>query len=191
MNIEKWLEIFKDNDALLEGHFLLTSGKHSNKYLQCAKLLQHPNISEIICKELSKEYIDLNIDVIIGPALGAIILSYELARHLHARSIFAEREEGIMKLRRGFKIEKGEKVLIVEDVITTGGSVKEIMNIVEDYGGEIVGVAGIVDRSNGIINLGVPINTILKMNIEAFEPDNCPLCKEVIPLVKPGSRKIN
>ncbi|AZT90328.1 orotate phosphoribosyltransferase [Caldicellulosiruptor changbaiensis] len=190
MNESAYLQMFKDTDALLEGHFLLTSGKHSSKYLQCAKILQYPNLADAICKDLAKNFVGQEIDVVIGPAIGAIILSYELARQLNCRSIFAEREDGIMKLRRGFKIEEGEKVLVVEDVITTGGSVKEIIEIVKENGGEIVGVAGIVDRSGGKLDLGYPLKTLLTLEIETYEPDDCPLCREGIPIVKPGSRKM-
>jgi len=190
MNESAYLQMFKDTDALLEGHFLLTSGKHSSKYLQCAKILQYPNLAEAICKDLAKNFEGQEIDVVIGPAIGAITLSYELARQLNCRSIFAEREDGIMKLRRGFKIEEGEKVLVVEDVITTGGSVKEVIELVKESGGEIVAVAGIVDRSGGKVDLGYPLKTLLTLNIETYEPDNCPLCREGILLVKPGSRKI-
>jgi len=190
MNELAYLQMFKDTDALLEGHFLLTSGKHSSKYLQCAKILQYPNLAEAICKDLAKNFEGQEIDVVIGPAIGAITLSYELARQLNCRSIFAEREDGIMKLRRGFKIEEGEKVLVVEDVITTGGSVKEVIELVKESGGEIVAVAGIVDRSGGKVDLGYPLKTLLTLNIETYEPDNCPLCREGILLVKPGSRKI-
>ncbi len=190
MNESAYLQMFKDTDALLEGHFLLTSGKHSSKYLQCAKILQYPNLADAICKDLAKNFVGQEIDVVIGPAIGAIILSYELARQLNCRSIFAEREDGIMKLRRGFKIEEGEKVLVVEDVITTGGSVKEIIEIVKENGGEIVGVAGIIDRSGGKVDLGYPLKTLLTLEIETYEPDDCPLCREGIPIVKPGSRKM-
>jgi len=190
MNELAYLQMFKDTDALLEGHFLLTSGKHSSKYLQCAKILQYPNLAEAICKDLAKNFEGQEIDVVIGPAIGAITLSYELARQLNCRSIFAEREDGIMKLRRGFKIEEGEKVLVVEDVITTGGSVKEVIELVKESGGEIVAVAGIVDRSGGKVDLGYPLKTLLTLNIETYEPDTCPLCREGIPLVKPGSRKV-
>ncbi|WAM30597.1 orotate phosphoribosyltransferase [Caldicellulosiruptor naganoensis] len=190
MNESAYLQMFKDTDALLEGHFLLTSGKHSSKYLQCAKILQYPNLAETICKDLAKNFAGQEIDVVIGPAIGAITLSYELARQLNCRSIFAEREDGIMKLRRGFKIEEGEKVLVVEDVITTGGSVKEVIEIVKESRGEIVAVAGIVDRSGGKVDVGYPLKTLLTLNIETYEPDSCPLCREGIPLVKPGSRKV-
>lgn len=189
MQESKYVKMLKDVDALLEGHFLLTSGKHSSKYLQCAKILQYPNLGEVICKDLAKFYCDTSVDVVIGPAIGAVILSYEMARHLDARSLFAEREDGIMRLRRGFKIEEGEKVLVVEDVITTGGSVSEIIEIVKEYKGEIVGIAGIVDRSGGKVKFEYPLKTLLTLNIENYEPHECPLCKEGIPLIKPGSRK--
>lgn len=184
-------KIFKDSQALLEGHFLLTSGKHSDRYFQCAQVLQHPQLTVKLCQELSAPFKDKAIDVVVGPAIGGIIVTYEMARQLGVRGIFAEREKGVMQLRRGFAITLGEKVLVVEDVITTGGSVLEVMDLVRQAGGEIVGVAVLVDRSGGKVDLGVPIQSLLTLEAQVYPPEDCPLCQNGLPIVKPGSRTGN
>ncbi len=184
------LEIFKKTGALLEGHFLLTSGRHSNKYFQCAKVLQYPEYTEQICKIIAEFFKDYKIDTVISPAMGGIIVGQEVARQLNKRSIFAEREDKKLILRRGFTIEPGEKMLVCEDVVTTGGSVFEVIDIVKENGGEVVGVGYIVDRSNGKVNFGFPQKSTMKMDVISYSPEECPLCKENIPLVKPGSRKV-
>ena len=148
--------IFKETGLMLEGHFLLTSGRHSNRYMQCAKLFQYPVYSEMICKDLAKRFEGQQIDLVVGPAVGGIIMSYEMARQINVPNIFAERENGNMTLRRGFTIPKGAKVLVVEDVVTTGGSVREVMDIVANSEAEVVGVCVVVDRSGGKIDFGVP-----------------------------------
>ncbi|MDD3705723.1 MAG: orotate phosphoribosyltransferase [Clostridiaceae bacterium] len=176
--------------ALQTGHFLLTSGKHSNKYMQCAKIFQHPDISSEISKDLAEKYDSYEIDIVIGPAVGGIILAYEVARQLEVRALFAERENGVMTLRRGFEIKPGSRVLVVEDVITTGGSVKEVIDVVRSAGGEVVGVAGVVDRSGGKVIFDVPFKSAIKIDIETFEPEDCPLCKSGSAAIKPGSRNI-
>lgn len=182
--------ILEKSGALQTGHFLLTSGKHSNKYMQCAKIFQHPEISSEISKDLAEKYDSYEIDIVIGPAVGGIILAYEVARQLEVRALFAERENGVMTLRRGFEIEPGSKVLVVEDVITTGGSVKEVIDVVRSAGGEVVGVAGVVDRSGGKAIFDVPFKSAIKIDIETFEPQDCPLCKSGSAAIKPGSRNI-
>lgn len=187
---ERVLEVLKEAGVLLEGHFLLTSGRHSNKYLQCAKIFQYTKYSEELCKALAEKYKDANIDVVIGPAIGAIQMSYEVSRWLGVKNIFAERDNGFMTLRRGFAIEKGQKVLIVEDVVTTGGSVKEVINIVKEAEGEVVGVGAVVDRTGGKIDFGTRFESVISMAVESYEVDSCPLCKQGIPYNKPGSRKI-
>ena len=187
---EKVLEIFKETHVMLEGHFLLTSGRHSNRYMQCAKLFEHPDYSELFCKELAGKFAGEKIDLVIGPALGGVIISYEVSRALRVRNIFAERENGVMTLRRGFTIEPGMRVLVVEDVITTGGSVKEVAKLVEAAGAEVVGIGVVVDRSNGKVDLGYRTEAILSMEVESFEAAECPLCKQGLPFVKPGSRQI-
>lgn len=184
------LEILKEAGVLLEGHFLLTSGKHSNKYLQCAKIFQYTKYSEELCRDLAGKFKNDNVDVVIGPAIGAIQMSYEVSRWLGVKNIFAERENGKMTLRRNFTIEKGQKVLVVEDVITTGGSVKEVIEIVKELGGEIVGVGVIVDRSGGKIDFGSKLESVITMEVESYEPESCPLCQQGVPVVKPGSRKM-
>ncbi|MGE4283995.1 MAG: orotate phosphoribosyltransferase [Clostridia bacterium] len=190
MTQERVLEVLKEAGVLLEGHFLLTSGRHSNKYLQCAKIFQYTKYSEELCKALAEKYKDANIDVVIGPAIGAIQMSYEVSRWLGVKNIFAERDNGFMTLRRGFAIEKGQKVLIVEDVVTTGGSVKEVINIVKEAEGEVVGVGAVVDRTGGKIDFGTRFESVISMAVESYEVDSCPLCKQGIPYNKPGSRKI-
>lgn len=181
-------EMLKETEAFLEGHFLLSSGKHSDGYVQCAKLLMYPDKAEKAIKEIVKKLEGVDFDIVVGPAMGGIIVSYELGRQTGKQSIFAERENGEMKLRRGFTIEKGQKVLIAEDVVTTGKSAYEAIKVVEEAGGEVIGIGCIVDRSNGDIKY--PVYSAVKLNINTYESDNCPLCKENIPIVKPGSRKI-
>lgn len=188
---EQVLAILKEREAVLEGHFLLTSGRHSDRYVQCAKLFQYADTSEIICKELAEKFEGEKIDVVVGPALGGVIMAYEMGRQLGVRNIFAERENGNMTLRRGFKVEKGERVLVCEDVVTTGGSVKEVIALLSDMGAEIVGVGSVVDRSNGKVDFGVPFHAVLSMEVTSYEADNCPLCREgKIPAIKPGSRSL-
>jgi orotate phosphoribosyltransferase len=186
---EEILGIFKKHNALKEGHFLLTSGRHSNRYLQCALVLQNPAVAAKLCGQLVKRLPAQEVDVVIGPALGGVTLAYEIARQLGSVALFAERENNVMTLRRGFSIAKGAKVLVVEDVITTGGSVKETIKVVEDMGGEVVGVASLVDRSGGKIDLGYPLSSLLPIEVVSYPTEECPLCKEGLPLVKPGSRK--
>jgi len=188
---EEILELFKKHQALKEGHFLLTSGRHSNRYLQCALVLQYPAVAEKLCRQLIKKIkiAIQDIDIVIGPAIGGITLAYEIGRQLGAVALFAEREDKVMTLRRGFSIPQGAKVLVVEDVITTGGSVKETIQVVKEYGGEVVGVASLVDRSGGKVDLGYPLYSLLSMEVVSYEADACPLCQEGLPIVKPGSRK--
>ena len=184
-------KIFKETGALLEGHFLLTSGRHSNQYFQCAKVLQYPDYTSEVCSLIAGHYKDFHIDTVIAPAMGGMIVGYEVARQLNKRSIFTERENKEMTLRRGFSLDKGEKVLVCEDVITTGGSVKEVIDIVKKFDAQIVGVASIVDRSNGKVDFGYPLFSTLKLDVVSYEADDCVLCKDgIIDLVKPGSRKV-
>ncbi|HSD64537.1 MAG TPA: orotate phosphoribosyltransferase [Ignavibacteriaceae bacterium] len=190
LNENSILEIFKKTGALLEGHFLLTSGRHSNIYFQCAKVLQYPDYTEEVCKIIADYFRDYEIDTVISPAMGGIIVGQEVARQLNKRSIFAEREDKKLVLRRGFTIKPGEKVLVCEDVVTTGGSVFEVIDIVKDNGGLVVGVGYIVDRSNGKVDFGYPQKSTIKMEVISYLPEECPLCKQNIPVVKPGSRKL-
>ena len=187
---EKVMDIFLKSEALLNGHFLLTSGRHSNQYFQCAKVLQFPLYTEQVCRSITDFFKEYEIETVIAPAMGGIIVGYEVARQLGKRAIFAEREEKALVLRRGFSLRPGEKVLVCEDVVTTGGSVFEVIDIVKNSGAEVVGVGYIVDRSNGKVQFGVPQVSTLKLEVVSFTPEECPYCKEGMPVVKPGSRKI-
>lgn len=190
INKERVKEIFHDLKVLRQGHFLYTSGKHGDCYMQCARLLEQPKYAGEIIKGLADEFKGDNIDIVVGPAIGGIAISYEFARQLNTLSFFAEREDSIMKLRRGFQIPQGARVLVVEDVITTGGSVKEVMDVVNNEGGQVVGVAVIVDRTGGKIDFGTKFVSAYSQVLKSYDADECPLCKEgKLPLEKPGSRK--
>lgn len=184
------IEIFKKSNALLTGHFRLTSGRHSGQYMQCAQVLQYPEYAAKLCADLAEKFAGTKIDLVVGPAMGGIIVAYEVGRALGVKAFFTEREQGVMTLRRGFAIEPGQKVLVTEDVVTTGGSVREVMDVVRAQGGEVVGVALLVDRSNGKVDFGVKTEAIFSMEIESYEPEDCPLCKQGLPVVKPGSRQV-
>ncbi|MFA3781950.1 orotate phosphoribosyltransferase [Melioribacteraceae bacterium 4301-Me] len=182
------LNIFLKTNALLNGHFLLTSGRHSNQYFQCALVLQYPHYNEIICKLIADFFKKYEVDTVISPAIGGICVGQEVARQLNKRFIFAERENNKMTLRRGFQIFPNEKILICEDVVTTGGSVFEVMDIIKENKAITVGIGMIVDRSNNKVKFGVPQFSTLQLDVVSYLPDECPLCKSNIPLVKPGSR---
>lgn len=182
------IDTLKEVDALLEGHFLLSSGKHSNRYCQCAKLLQYPDKSEKVLKVVRDKLKNVDFDIIVGPAMGGIVVAYELARQLGKPGIFSERVDGNMTFKRGFEIKKGQKVLISEDVITTGKSSLEVAEIIKNAGAEVVALACIVDRSS--IDIPYPVYSAVKLEIESYDADKCPLCKEGIPYIKPGSRNI-
>jgi orotate phosphoribosyltransferase len=186
---EEILTIFRETGVLKEGHFLLTSGRHSARYLQCAQALKHPDIAAKLCRLLTEELEEKELDLCIGPAMGGIIVAYEMARSLGVPALFAEREGGAMTLRRGFAVKPGEKVLVVEDVITTGGSVREVMEVVQNSGGLVTEVAVLVDRSGGSAVFDVPLRSLLTLAVESYAPAECPLCRQGLPLVKPGSRK--
>ncbi len=174
--------------ALQNGHFRLTSGLHSEVYMQCAKLFEHPKESAELCALLVEDFSHLGVQTVVGPAIGGIILAYEVARTLGVRNIFAERENGKMIFRRGFSVASGEKVLVVEDVVTTGGSVKEVLGLLRAAGADIVGVGSIVDRSGGRADFGVPFFPLMTMRATTWEEKDCPLCKAGKQIVKPGSR---
>ncbi len=183
------LDILKECEAFLQGHFLLSSGRHSNAYCQMAKLQQYPDKTQIIINEVAKKLIDTEIDVIVGPAMGGIVYAYELGRQMNKRSIFTERVDNEMTLRRGFEINKGEKCLIMEDVVTTGISSLETKRVIEQWGGQCIGIACVVDRSKGTSPIPV-IASAFCLNLDTYTPEECPICKEgKQPLVKPGSRK--
>ncbi|QQK07696.1 orotate phosphoribosyltransferase [Miniphocaeibacter halophilus] len=182
------VELLKESDALLTGHFLLSSGKHSDKYVQCAKLLQYPEKAEEVCQVLKEKLKDEKIDIVVGPAMGGIIIAYELGRALGVPAIFTERENNEMTLRRGFEIKEGQNVLVVEDVVTTGKSSLETIKVIEDYGGKVVGIASLVDRTGGK-DIGTKLFSAVALEINTYDKENCPLCEKNIELVKPGSRK--
>lgn len=182
------LNIFKDTGALLEGHFILTSGKHSSRYFQCAKVLQYPEYLTAFSIMIADEFEDQKPDVVISPAIGGIVLGTEVGTQLGCRTIFSERKNGAMVIRRGFNLERDEKVLIVEDVITTGGSVKEVMNLVEKANAKILGIGVLVDRSNEDAKLHNNQYSIIKLKAESYHEDEIPDDLNAIPIQKPGSR---
>jgi orotate phosphoribosyltransferase len=184
------MRIFRETKVWQEGHFLLTSGRHSGEYIQCARVLQYPRFTETLCFELAKRFKGEEIDVVAAPAVGGIIIAYEVAKILQTRAIFAERENGKMVFRRGFEIDEDEKVLVVEDVITTGGSVREVIQAVRACGGDIRGAGVFVDRSGGKVSFDTRVEALLNVTIKTYSPEECPLCREQKPLLKPGSRRL-
>ena len=185
------LERFRRSGALLEGHFRLSSGLHSNTYLQCALVLQDPRDAAELGHALATRIRAAGVDpeLVISPALGGIVVGHEVARGLGVRAIFAERHAGALTLRRGFSIApSGERVLVVEDVVTTGGSTRETMDVARAAGGVVVGAASIIDRSDGTVRLGVPLETLARLAVPSYQADDCPLCRQGAPIVKPGSR---
>ena len=187
-NQQYLLNLFKQTGALLEGHFQLTSGLHSSLYLQCALVLQYPEHADFIGRALAARFGDDRVDAVVAPAIGGIIVAHETARAIGARALFAEREAGVMTLRRGFRLSRGERVLVVEDVVTTGGSTRETIQAVIDADGVVVGAGSIVDRSDGAADVGVRRQALLSLDVTAYQPEECPLCKDGVPAVKPGSR---
>lgn len=183
------VQIFEQHHALLTGHFKLSSGLHSEKYLQCALVLQYPDIAGRLAKALAAAFAAEKIGVVVGPALGGVTLAYEVARALGVRGIFTERQEGAMTLRRGFAIQKGERVLVCEDVVTTGGSTKEVMAVVTAAGGIVAGVGSVIDRSDADPAFGVRFASLAKVKVRTYVPEACPLCRAAVPVTKPGSRK--
>lgn len=190
--MDKTLELLKKSDALLEGHFILSSGKHSNKYIQCAKLIENPvyceEVANIIGEKLKEKGIE--VDLCVGPAMGGVIISYELARALGVNAIFTERENGRMTLRRGFEIKEGMKVIIVEDVITTGKSSFETVDVIRSCGAEVLALTSIVNRSNKDEINGLPIISATKIDVDTWDEDEIPDKLKNIPATKPGSRSL-
>jgi orotate phosphoribosyltransferase len=180
--------MFKQSGALLNGHFRLTSGLHSSTYFQCALVLQYPQYCRQIAGQIVDHFSPGKIDVVISPAVGGIVIGQEVGRQLDVRTIFTERKDDTMMLRRGFSITPGENVLVCEDVVTTGGSVFEVIEIAKQAGANITGVGFIVDRSGGRVKFGPDQYSLVALSVENFDPVNCPLCKQNIPLTKPGSR---
>jgi len=190
MTNQEILNIFNQTGGRLEGHFLLTSGRHSGEYMQCAKLFVDPEMSEKLCSALAKKMDNIKADFIVSPAIGGIVMGYEMARQLKCKNYFAERVNGEFELRRGFEIKEGQKIVVVEDVVTTGGSVKEVISLMKALGATVIAVASIVDRSNGNVDFGYPYYSLLSMDIKSYDKEDCPLCKTEMPLVKPGSRNV-
>jgi orotate phosphoribosyltransferase len=190
MTQEDIIDIYRKSGALLEGHYELSSRLHSPSYLQSALVLQYPEYASMLCKRLAEVFKDRKIEVVIAPALGGIIVAYEAARHLNVRAVFAEREKGELTLRRGFNIKEGERTLVVEDVITTGISVKETIEVVEKNKGMLVGVGSLIDRSGGKAEIGHPYHSLVVLNVPAYKPTDCPLCKSGKKITKPGSRDL-
>lgn len=190
MEPDEVMDILRATGAVKEGHFQLASGRHSGMYVEKFMVLQYPQYTERLCRGIADHFRPQNIQVVAGPTTGGIILSYETARQLGTRGIFAEREEsGERRFRRGFGIRPGERVLIVDDILTTGGSVREVVEAVERLNATIVGIGVLVDRSNGTVNFGYPLYPLLTLNIETWPAGECPLCRQGMPLVKPGTTK--
>lgn len=188
MTEKEVLEIYERTGGLLRGHFLLSSGLHSDVYLQSALVLQHPTHAEALCRELAKPFKGNGVQVVLAPAIGGILVAHEVARALGARCLFGEREDGVMRLRRGFSLEHGERCLVVEDVITTGGSTREVIRVVEDAKAVLVGVCALIDRSGGTAQFPVKKAALATLTVPTYKPEDCPLCKTGTPAVKPGSR---
>jgi orotate phosphoribosyltransferase len=188
MTQDEVLQVFRDTGALLQGHFVLRSGLHSRQFFQCALALQHMPTVEKLGGALAAKVRDLGVVTVVSPAMGGLVLGQEVARQLGVRFIFVEKEDGRLVLRRGFKISPGEKVLVVEDVITKGGRVQETLDIVRANQGEVLGVAMAVDRSGGQVDFGLPLFSLIALNVETYDPKNLPADLAALPAVKPGSK---
>jgi len=191
-HLYSWLDdpetVFAETGVILEGHFLLTSGRHSNRFMQCSQLLQYPEYVETVGSNMASPFREEGIETVIGPAMGGVVLAYEVARQLGARAIYAEPEGSNMVLRRGFKVDRGERVLVVEDAVSTGGSVQKVIDLLHSLAAEPIGVSVIFDRSSGKVDFGLPTSSVFAMEIESYDPDDCPMCKEGIPLEKPKGK---
>ena len=195
MTRDELLDLFRRSGALLEGHFRLTSGLHSPGYLQCALVLQQPEHAEMLGRAIAAVAAPLRATVVLSPALGGVVIGHEVGRALGVRAIFAERQDGALMLRRGFTLSENDRVLVVEDVLTTGGSTRETMQVARASGAQVAGAASIVDRSPSAGegqagHLGVPFHALLAISLPTYEPDACPLCAQGLPVVKPGSRPV-
>jgi len=194
MNDQEALQHFRDSGALLEGHFILTSGLRSPMYLQCAKVLMHPNRAATLCGALAARIVaelgDDAIDLVVSPALGGVVVGYEMGRQLDCPAIFTERVAGTFELRRGFEIPKGARILMAEDIVTTGLSSRECIDCIRDLGGDVVAASCLIDRSDGNADVGVPLFALVGMEVPAYEPDKLPAALSGIPAVKPGSRSL-
>lgn len=188
MTKEEIIKTFQDIGALLEGHFLLRSGLHSNRFFQAALLLQYPEVAGKLCAQLAEEFKDSKIETVISPAVGGLIVGHEMGRALGTKAIFADKVNDELVLKRGFSLRKGERVLVAEDVITRGGRVQQTIDLVKAHGAEVAGVAVIVDRSSGQASFDVPHKSLIQLELEVYEPDNCPLCSKGLELERPGSK---
>ncbi len=189
MNQEQVLKLFRDSGALLEGHFRLSSGLHSGGYLQCALVLQHPGSAEALGAALGARLKPLGANAVLSPALGGLVIGHEVGRALGVRAIFAERQDSVLMLRRGFSLGPTDRVVIIEDVVTTGGSTRETMTVARAAGATVVGAGSVIDRSGGNTDLGVPFSSLVTLRLPTYQPDDCPMCKAGQPVVKPGSRQ--
>ncbi len=190
-NEEQILEHFKQTDALLEGHFILSSGLHSPKYLQCALALAYPADAARFGKAIAERFVDAKIETVASPAIGGLIIGYAVAQALNVRFIWTERENGAMTVRRGFNVKENERILVVEDVITTGGSTRECIAALESRGAKLIGAASIIDRSNGAADVGVPRISLVSLDVPSYKPEDCLLCEKGEEAIKPGSRTIS
>jgi orotate phosphoribosyltransferase len=190
MTRDELLDLFRRSGALLEGHFRLTSGLHSSGYLQCALVLQHPAHAEALGRAIADRTRSFRPTAVLSPALGGVVIGHEVGRALGVRALFAERQDGELTLRRGFVIAENDRVLVVEDVLTTGGSTRETMQVARASGGQVVGAGSIVNRSGGRAEFDVPFASLLDIDLPTYEPDKCPLCAKGLPVVKPGSRPL-
>ena len=189
MNSDQILQHFKDTNALLEGHFILSSGLHSPNYLQCALALQFPFDAAKFGKAIAEHFANANIETVASPAIGGLVIGYAVAQALNVRFIWTERQDGTMTVRRGFSIKENERILVIEDVITTGGSTRECIKALEQHSARIVGAASIIDRSNGAVDVGVPRIELVRLDVPSYKPEDCPMCKDGTEAYKPGSRK--
>ena len=180
------LKLLQETGAMLEGHFLLTSGRHSNKYIEKFRILEDPRALDDVCRAMSETVQNQNVELVLGAAIGGILIAGGVGRYLDVKHIFSERVDGKMELRRGFSITKGQRIIIVEDIITTGGSVFELIQLAKDYEVEIVHVVNLVDRSSGEVNFEVPTTTLLTIPSESWEPEDCPLCQQRVAITQRG-----
>lgn len=185
MNEEYITQLLRETGVLLEGHFKLTSGRHSPIFLQCSQVLQHPAHAERLGQALAKRFGNFGATTVVGPAMGGVLLAHETARALGVRSIYAEKEDGHMTFRRGFTITPGERMIVIEDAITTGGSAMDVVGLLRAAGAEVVGIGCLVDRTGGKLDLGLPLQRLLKLEVPSYDPQECPLCAAGKPLTEP------
>ncbi len=194
MTPDEVLTQFRETDALLEGHFLLSSGLHSDRYLQCAKVLMHPERAAKLCAALAAKVKDSlgedGVDFVVAPAMGGVIVGYEMARQLGVPGMFTERVDGVFEFRRGFELPKGARVIMSEDIVTTGKSSRECIEVINGAGGEVVGATCLIDRSNGTADVGVPLFSLMQMEVKTYDPENLPAHLQGSQAIKPGSRNL-